>query len=342
VPEPLRVINFGSCSPLRSQTLWHAIAYGVGAGSPVTLSFTRPAAPYVSLGYHRGRDELDLDYCRVRHLPVFRRMVGGGPVYLDSSQLLFQICLPARAVPAARTQALRMLLGPVVSAFRAVGVAAVLDHDLEISVGEAKICGHGAAQIEDAVVVCGNLIERFDHKRAAGVLSLTDAAQRSQTLDLMRRFVIPTPVDPALFQDALVHAYGQVLELEARSGELCGTERRSLARLDERFMSDAWSAGPDRPRAIIEAQPRARQVKVRSGVWTLGATYGGSRVAAGVVRGNLELVRLYDRGLNGSTREAETALCGVPWSSVTEVLARFGDSGRRLTAAFATADPRRL
>ena len=39
-------------------------------------------------------------------------MVGGGPVYLDADQLFFQICLPARAVPAASRQALRVLLEP--------------------------------------------------------------------------------------------------------------------------------------------------------------------------------------------------------------------------------------
>src|ERR1039458_2970626 len=103
----MRVIDFGRSSPLRSQTLWHAIGYGVSAGAPVTLSFTRPAAPYVCVGYHRGIDEVDHDYCRENGLPVFRRMVGGGPVYLDAGQLFFQICLPARAVPAARAKALR-------------------------------------------------------------------------------------------------------------------------------------------------------------------------------------------------------------------------------------------
>ena len=340
--ELLRVVDSGLSSPLRSQTLWHAIAYGVSAGGRATLSFCRPAAPYVCLGYHRGIDEVDRDYCRDNGLPLLRRMVGGGPVYQDSDQLFFQICLPARAVPAFRHQALRALLEPVVTAFRAVGVPAVLDDDLEICLDDRKICGHGAGQIEDAVVVCGNLIERFDHERAARVLALADPVQRDQTLALMCRFVAATPLDPAVFQAAMISAYAAALGLDAQGGGLTGTERAALAGLDQRFTSDAWLAGPARTTTARAGGPSARQVKVRAGVWTLGATYEGAQVAAGVVRGTVEKVRLRDRGLNGSTEQAERALTGVPLHSVARVLAGFGDPGRRLAAAFATADPGRL
>ena len=107
----LRVVDFGLSSPLRSQTLWHAIGFGVSAGAPTTLSFTRPAAPYVCLGYHGALDDVDQEYCRAHGLPVLRRMVGGGTVYLDADQVFFQICLPAQAVPPVRWRALRMLLG---------------------------------------------------------------------------------------------------------------------------------------------------------------------------------------------------------------------------------------
>ncbi len=64
VGETLRVIDFGQSSPLRSQTLWHAVAYGVPpARRPRCLSPARPP-PYVCLGYHRGLEEVDREYCR--------------------------------------------------------------------------------------------------------------------------------------------------------------------------------------------------------------------------------------------------------------------------------------
>lgn len=342
VAETLRVIDFGPSSPVRSQTLWHAIAYGVSAGSPATLSFTRPTAPYVCLGYHRGLDELDADYCRENGLKVLRRMVGGGPVYLDPDQLFFQICLPARAVPTGRSKALRMLLEPAVVAFRVGGVPAVLDDDLEICLGDIKICGHGAGQIEQAVVVCGNLIERFDHVRATRVLALSDPAQRDQTLTLMRRFVAPAPVDPTVFQAAMISAFSAALGLDPIPAELSGVERTQLQALDEQFTSETWLTGPGARSAVTGTRARARQVKVRARIWTLGASFDGARVAAGVVRGTIDQVRVHDRGLNGSTRTVERALTGIPVDSVAPVLAGFGEPGRRLCNAFAAADGGKL
>ena len=336
--EALRVIDFGTCSPLRSQTLWHAVAYGVSAGAPATLSFTRPAAPYVCLGFHRAPDEVDHGYCRAQQLPVSRRMVGGGPVYLDADQLFFQISVPARAVPALRALALRRLLEPAVAAFSAVGVPAVLDDDLEIGAGERKICGHGAGQVEDAVVVCGNLIERFDHERATGVLALAEPAQRDQTLALMRRFVAATPVDAVCFQAAMVDAYSAAFGLAPVAGELDRTERAALDDLDDRFCTSEWLAGPG-GHGSVAAAGQPRRVKVRAGVLDFAAHHDGAHVVASVVRGTLEEVSVRADGLNGLAPEAERALRGAPLSSVTDVLARFGEPGQRLAAAFATAGP---
>lgn len=337
-PGVLRVIDFGSVTPLRSQTLWHAVAYGVSDSQPVTLSFARPSAPYVCLGYHRDLAEVDLRYCEAEGIPVYRRMVGGGPVYLDDGQLFFQICLPAAAVPGVRMQALRLLLEPAVAAFRSVGVAASLDENGEICVGDRKICGHGAGQIEDAVVLCGNLIERFDHERATRVLALDDPAQRAETLRLMRRYVAATPADPAAFQAALADAYAGALALDPAPGGLTAAEELCLAGLDDQFTSAQWLAGPG-PAGAVAA---ARQVKVRAGVWTMTAQAAGARVTASVVGGTVQRAVLAAPGLNGSTEAAQRAVAGLPLPEVPAVLARFGEPGRQLAAAFAAADGKRI
>ena len=112
----MRLLDFGAVSPLRSQTLWHAIAHGVTAGAPPTLSFMRPTEPYVSLGYHSRFDSVDHEHCAREGIPVYRRMVGGGPVYLDPDQLFFQITVPAEDTPAVRSAAVRWLLEPAVAA----------------------------------------------------------------------------------------------------------------------------------------------------------------------------------------------------------------------------------
>lgn len=332
--DPLRVIDFGSASALRSQTLWHALAYGISRGSPPTLSFVRPAEPYVCLGYHRRLEELDLEACRARGLPVFRRMVGGGPVYLDDGQLFFQIVVPAASVPPRRDAALRHLLFPAVAAFRSVGVRARLDERLEIVVGDRKVCGHGAGQIEQAVVVVGNLIERFDHEAAAGMLSLPDGAARDELLTLMRRYVAATPADAEAFKAAAAREYARALGLEPAPGEPAEHERRRVRALDRRFRSEAWVRGPERP------EPPAREVKVRAGVWVLAAEHDGARVTAGVVAGRIVRASLADPSLNGARAELEAGLAGRTLAEARETLRRFGAAGERLAAALAKSDGR--
>lgn len=335
--DHLRVIDLGRTTPLRSQTLWHAIAYGVSSGSPATLSFVRPSAGYVGLGYHRGTDEVDEHYCRSAGLPIYRRMVGGGPVYLDGDQLFFQICLPASRVSPSRVTAIRDLLVPAVTAFRAAGVPADLDRNLEISVGAAKICGHGAGQIEDAVVVCGNVIQRFDHERAARILRLPDETMRAEVLRLMRRHVAETPLDLETFVATMVDAHGRSLGLSTCDGELSGVEHAKLIELDALFTSPGWLAGPSTPRT-----GGTRQVKIRADVWVFAAEREGARVVGSVVDGALERVWLTTTDDDSDAGDAEQALAGVSLTDAAGILGGLGSPGRRWAAALATADGRKV
>ncbi len=332
----LRVIDFGRVTPLRSQTLWHAVAYGVSAGQPPTLSFARPSAPYACLGYLRDAAEIDQEYCRASGLPVYRRMVGGGPVYLDDRQLFFQLCLPANEVSPSRAAALRGMLEPAVAAFRAAGVDAGLDQDGEICLGDRKICGHGAGQIEDAVVVCGNLIEEFDHERATRVLAMPDPLQRAETLRLMRRYVTATPGDPQAFMQALAAACSAALGRRAVPGEISAAERERTAELDLRFSSAQWLAGP---RRTATTGPQRRLVKVRAGIWTLAAQApDGARLVASVVKGIVDRVVLTARG--GQPHEAARPLTGMTVARAAGTLSTLGESGRLLAAVLAGAEGR--
>jgi lipoate-protein ligase A len=264
-------------------------------------------------------------------------MVGGGPVYLDSDQLFFQIVMPAADVSPSRVTAIRDLLTPAVTAFRAAGVDAWLDERMEIAVGDRKICGHGAGQIEDAVVVCGNLIQGFNHERAAEVLRLPDEGMRSEVVRLMRRYVNATPADPETFRHSAVDAYGAALGLQPVPGELTEVEQKALVELDARFTSHDWIAGPAR-------RPRRgnREVKVRAGVWVFAAEHEDVRVMASVVDDSVERARLLTVVPDEEVTAAEVALAGVSLARAPDVLADFGDLGRQFAAAFAASDGKSL
>lgn len=256
----MRVLDFGTTTAVRSQSCWHALARCAGAGDGPTLSFVRPAEPYVCLGYHRLLAEIDTDWCAAQALPVLRRMVGGGPVYLDSDQLFFQITLPAHSVTGSRERAMAALLTPAVEALRSVGIEAELDEFGEITVGGAKVCGHGAGQLRAGVVVVGNLITAFDHVQATRVLRLEPPA-RAEVLELMRRHVAATEVDPASWQAAMVAAYARHFDREPAPGEPTPAEIAEAQRLDGVLGDVEFVAGDD------QARTAAHRVKIRGGIY---------------------------------------------------------------------------
>jgi lipoate-protein ligase A len=196
------------------------LAHGVGRGGPATVALCRPASPYVSLGYHRDLAEVDLGVCSARHLPVLRRMVGGGTVYLDQDQLFFQLVVPPDAVPAVRSRAVATLLAPVRDAFVAAGLPARFDRD-ELTAAGRKLCGHGAGLVGGAVVVVGNLIERFDAEAASSVLAVPDERTRVRLRRRMAMHVGPppgTPVDATAFARRLIEAARELLGPPAGGG----------------------------------------------------------------------------------------------------------------------------
>jgi len=106
-----------------SQALYHAAAY-LGREA---LFILRPSTPYVCIGNHQDADqEIDLEFARAHHIPVIRREVGGGAVYLDGEQLFYQLILKADrpGLLMDKAEFYHRYLQPVIETYRAYGVNA--------------------------------------------------------------------------------------------------------------------------------------------------------------------------------------------------------------------------
>lgn len=338
----LRVIDFGRVSALRSQTLWHAIAYGVSEGAPPTLSFMTPATPYVSIGLHVNIDAVDVNACKRAGLPVFRRMVGGGPVYLDDDQLFFQITLPDSMAPAMRSRAVRVLLNPVVAAFQQIGIDAELDDANEIVVGDRKICGHAAGQIGSAVVVVGNLITGFNHDAAASIASTPNRAAAGMFRQMLERYVTAVDADPRAFMEAAVATYTEALS--SLQGEQAGDvsyvrgrppfgepdagdplasltpyELKKLEELDRKLADPTFIRGESR-------RTRAPwRIKVKSGVWVYGHANESATAVLGLVDDVITEVTLVGAGRDTEKLIGELVGSGLPHAA--DRIAREGHMG---------------
>ncbi len=254
--DPIRLLDLGEVSPLRSQALYHGLAESMDESGPDTIVLCRPAAPYFCVGYHQApRAELNLAWCRKNGYPVLQRRIGGGTVFLDSDQLFYQCIFHRSRAPFDVVSVYRRFLAPPVRVLQALGLSATLEGVNEIEVGGRRIAGTGGGQIGEAVVVVGNLLFDFPADVMARAWRVPSGEFRRLAEDGLRRHLatlrgeLSGQPPEAEIRRRLVEAYEATLGRPVIPGGLTPTEEaavrreeRRLTRLDE---TDG-SCGPHR------------------------------------------------------------------------------------------------
>ncbi len=250
-----------------SQALYHAAAH-LGREALFVL---RPATPYVCIGFHQdAQQEIDLEYAAQHNIPVFRREVGGGAVFLDGQQLFFQLILrrDRPGVPANIAEFYRKFLGPVIDTYRAFGVPAEYKPVNDIVAQGRKVSGTGAAQVEDMLILVGNFIQDFDYDTMTRVLRVPDEKFRDKVHKTMYEnlstFLRETGRIPANADLAaeLARLYTPLLgEMTPKEldGELTAKADELLAEMN----TPEWLLANDRRR------PDAAQVKIAEGLYVV-------------------------------------------------------------------------
>ncbi|MBU2549997.1 MAG: lipoate--protein ligase family protein [Proteobacteria bacterium] len=175
----MELFNLGSVDWRESQIIYHALAH-LGREA---LSLVSPAEPYVCIGYHQdAAQEVDLAFCRENDIPVFRREVGGGAVYLDGRQLFYQLIIRKDnpAAPLRKEAFYRKFLQPVIDVYRRIGIPAQYKPINDVIVGDRKISGTGVAEIGECIVFVGNLIVDFNYEMMSKVLKVPDEKFRDK------------------------------------------------------------------------------------------------------------------------------------------------------------------
>ncbi len=175
----MKLYNLGKVPWDDSQLIYHALA-DLGREGLILLS---PASPYVCIGFHQNvEQDVDLAFCGKKAIPVFRREVGGGAVYLDGGQLFFQLVLRPDnpCIPASKEAFYRKFLEPVVGIYRRLGIPAAYKPINDVVAGSRKISGSGVGEIGDGVVFVGNLIVDFNYEMMARVLKVPDEKFRDK------------------------------------------------------------------------------------------------------------------------------------------------------------------
>jgi len=281
----MNLYNLGRVPWLDSQLIYHALPR-VGEEGLILLA---PAEPYVCIGFHQDvRQEVDLDLCRTRGIPVFRREVGGGAVYLDGNQLFYQVVLH-RDNPVAhgdRATLYRRLLEPVAQTYCQLGVEAMYRPVNDVVTAEGrKASGTGAGEIEDSVVLVGNIIFDFDYKTMTEILRVPDEKYRDkvfksmqENLTTLRRELGHMP-DSDYVTNLLKTNYESVL------GPLTPTSlpeavRDKVNELRQTHTTEDWLLGRQRPTA------EGRRVKISS---STSVMHNMHKAPGGLIRAILEI-----------------------------------------------------
>jgi lipoate-protein ligase A len=289
--SPIRLLDLGAVTPLRSQALYHGLAEGMGAEGPDTIVLCRPSAPCFCVGYHQSPpSELDIAWCEDRGYPVLQRRIGGGTVVLDGSQLFYQCVFHRRRAPLMVEAIYRRFLGPIVEMLRALGLPAALEAVNEIEAGGRRIAGTGGGQIGEAVVVVGNLLLDFPAETMARAWRVPSPAFRRLAEEGLRRHLVTLgealggcPPEAEL-RRRIVRQYELSLDRPIVPGSLTATEERLVQREEQRL------GRLDAGRAF--ARPRGERLKLTRRAWVgeWRETVGDeeTRITARVVDGQVE------------------------------------------------------
>jgi len=177
--------NLNLVTWFESQVIYHALAHL----NREALILCTPATPYVCTGYHQDMaSELDLKTCQEQNIPLFRREVGGGLVYLDHRQVFFQLVLNRKnpGISINRERFYRKLLEPVVQTLRDFNLAAELRSPCDLIINSKKISGNGAGQIGECYVLVGNILLDFDYEVMSSIIRVPSEGFRQEYLHQMQ------------------------------------------------------------------------------------------------------------------------------------------------------------
>jgi len=274
----MNLIKLDKLSGQDSMLIFHTLAR-IGYEGLVIVS---PEIPLASIGYFQdAKKEIDLNFCKNAGIPVIRREVGGGAVYLDSDQIFYHVIWNNKnpKFPREIKRIFEYLSEAPCETYRKFGINASFRPENDIITDQGKkIAGEGGADIGDSMVFVGGILLDFDYAMMSKVLKVPDEKFRDkiyksmeENLTTMKRELGEIPPREDIKQ-VLVENFEKLLgRLEPIKLE--ENTIKKMRELETWFMSDKF---------LLKKTPRIPQgVTIKQGVEIL---YGLYKAKGGLIR----------------------------------------------------------
>jgi lipoate-protein ligase A len=239
------------------------------------------------VGYHQQIEkELDVSFCRENGIPLVRRILGGGAVYLDRGQLFYQLIIGPESplFPRRMTEAFRFFLQAPIWAYQSLGLEAQYRPVNDIQTHGRKISGNGAATTADGIfVLTGNIIISFDYDMMVRVLKVPSEKFRDKAYSTLRDYLstatreLGREVTMEEAELALKNGFERLLGEELLPGKLTPEEQNIMHELRSKYLSDHWLHMPElRHPSIV-----GKTLKIAEGISLIESSY---KAEGGLIR----------------------------------------------------------
>ncbi|MEA2070480.1 MAG: lipoate--protein ligase [Asgard group archaeon] len=247
-----RLLQLNELPPIETQTIYHSVAKAMAEDPtiPSTLIICWPEKPLVCVGYHQIiEDEIDVSYCKEKNLPIVRRCLGGGAVYLDKGQLFYQIIarVENKTIPKKVEKFYKKILEAPVETYRKIGINANYIPINDIEYKDKKISGNGAAVVDGERILTGNIIFDFNFDEMVRILKVPNekfrdkvAKSLSERMGTITQFLDIVPSREKV-SNLLKQEFGKSLNTKfIESEKLTEKEKDIQFELLEEYTSSEW------------------------------------------------------------------------------------------------------